>query len=360
MANFLLNKINIYTQLLLSMLSVCAIAIACHFLSEYMGYRVVAFVLLITVSLIAMVFDILPVLLSAVFTALVWDYFFIPPHFTLQVASAEDAILLSMYFVIAMVNAVLTYKIRQVEKIARQKEEKAGAVKLYNTLLNSLSHELRTPIATIIGATDNLQANSVKLTAQNRFDLVKEISKAGLRLNQQVENLLNMSRLESGFVQPKKDWCDLNETIHNIVKRIEEDNISQKISININADIPLFKLDEGMLEQIIYNLLINATRYTAPHTQIDVIAMCYADMLQVTIEDDGRGFPEEEIANVFDKFYRLKDAQTGGTGLGLSIVKGFTEAMAGTVNLANRTSGGARFTINIPAETSYLKNLKNE
>lgn len=360
MAKFLLNKVNTSKQLLFSLLSVCIISGACYFLSEYMGYRVVAFVLLITVSLLAVLFDIVPVLVSALLTALIWDYFFIPPHFTLQVASAEDAILLSMYFVIAMVNAVLTYKIRQVEKIARQKEEKAGAVKLYNTLLNSLSHELRTPIATIIGATDNLQANNAKLTAQNRYELVKEISKAGLRLNQQVENLLNMSRLESGFVQPRKDWCDITEVVHSIVKRIEEDNAPQKISININPEIPLFKLDDGMLEQVIYNILINAVRYTPPAATINIMAMCYADMLHIIIEDNGQGFPEDEINNVFDKFYRLKDAQAGGTGLGLSIVKGFTEAMAGTVGLENRPTGGARFTINIPAETSYLQNLKNE
>ena len=96
-------------------------------------------------------------------SALVWDYFFIPPRFTFHVEATEDTILLSTYFVIAMVNAALTYKIRQVEKTAREKEEKANTVKLYNTLLNSLSHELRTPIAAIVGATDNLQANSSRL-----------------------------------------------------------------------------------------------------------------------------------------------------------------------------------------------------
>ena len=347
-------------QLLYSILSVGIVSVACHFLSEYMGYRVVAFVLLITVSLIAMFFDILPVLLTAILTALTWDYFFIPPHFTLQVASAEDGILLSMYFVIAMVNAVLTFKIRQAEKEVRRKEKRAGAVKLYNTLLNSLSHELRTPIATIIGAADNLQANNARLTPQHRHELINEISQAGLRLNQQVENLLNMSRLESGFVQPKKDWCDINEIVYDAVRHIETNGVSQHIHININPDIPLFRLDDGMLEQIIFNLLNNAVKYTPADTRIDIAAMCYTDVLQLTIEDSGPGFPEQAISRVFDKFYRLAESTPGGTGLGLSIVKGFTEAMGGRIALENRKEGGARFTINIPAETSYLKNLKNE
>jgi two-component system sensor histidine kinase KdpD len=219
---------------------------------------------------------------------------------------------------------------------------------------------LKTPIAAIIGATDNLQTNNTKLTPQNRNDLVNEISKASFRLNQQVENLLSMSRLDSGFIQPKKDWCDISEVIYDAVKRIEENHIQQKIAININPSIPLFKLDEVMLEQIVYNLLNNAVQYTVSGTRVDVVATCHADVLQIIIEDNGNGFPEEEIKNVFDKFYRLKNSKTGGTGLGLSIVKGFTEAMGGSVSLENRTNGGAKFTIDIAAETSYLKNLKNE
>jgi two-component system sensor histidine kinase KdpD len=347
-------------QYLVAVLTVCLVSFVCYWFSALMGYRVVAYILLITVSLIAMLFDILPVLLAALLSALVWDFFFIPPHFTLQVATTEDAVLLLMYFVIAMVNAVLTYKIRQMEKAAREEESKENNLKLYNTLLNSLSHELRTPIATIIGATDNLQAGNINLTPQNKNELVAEIAKAGFRLNRQVENLLSMSRLESGFVQPKPDWCDINELVYETVARIEENKITQKISININPDIPLFKIDKGMLEEVLYNLLMNATIYTPAGSKIEIYATGHADVLEVVIDDNGPGFPEAEIGDVFDKFYRLKHTKTGGTGLGLSIVKGFTEALGGSVNLKNRSSGGASFTIAIAAETSYLKNLKNE
>ena len=297
----------------------------------------------------------MPVLAAAILSALIWDFFFIPPHFTFQVSSAEDVILLLMYFVIALVNAVLTYKIRQIEKVARQKEEKAHAVKLYNTLLNSLSHELRTPISTIIAATDNLQANNARLTMENKSELIGEIAKASFRLNQQVENLLNMSRLEAGFIQPKKDWCDISEIIYDAVKRVEDNKVTQSISISINPAIPLFKLDKGMLEQIIYNLLNNAAIYTQANSSIFISALNYADMLQITVEDNGPGFPKDEINKVFDKFYRLKNSAAGGTGLGLSIVKGFVEAQHGSVSLENVDTGGARFIIAIKAETSYLK-----
>lgn len=354
-----INRISKQKQFFFSIALVCAVSAVCYALSAYLGYKVVAFILLFAVSLLAITLDILPVLAAAVLSALIWDFFFIPPHFTLQVGSAEDVILLLMYFIIALVNAALTYKIRQIEKLARQKEEKANTVKLYNTLLNSLSHELRTPISTIIAATDNLQTNNSRLKAEHKSELVEEIAKASFRLNQQVENLLNMSRLEAGFIQPKKDWCDISEIIYDAVKRVEENNISQQIHISINPAIPLFKLDKGMLEQIIYNLLSNAALYTGKDCCIQIAALNYADVLQVIVEDDGPGFPNDEIDNVFDKFYRLKNSAAGGTGLGLSIVKGFVEAQGGAVHLENVDKGGARFTISIRAETSYLK-ITNE
>lgn len=356
----IVKRVSKPAQYLYSIFSVVIMAAVCYGLSAYIGYKVVAFILLLAVSCIAMLFDILPVLLAAVLSAVIWNFFFIPPRFTFSIGNTEDIILFLMYFVIALVNAVLTFKIRQIEKAARDKEEKAHTVKLYNTFLNSLSHELRTPIAAIIGATDNLQNNTAQLNPQQKNELVGEIAKAALRLNQQVGNLLNMSRLESGFIQPKKDWCDITELVYDTVKKTEANNISQRINININPSIPLFKIDEGMLEQVLTNILNNATIYTPSDSHILVTAICHVDVLQIIIEDDGPGFPETEINKVFDKFYRLKDAAAGGTGLGLSIVKGFTEAMGGSITLHNVTTGGARFTIEIPAETSYLKNLKNE
>jgi two-component system, OmpR family, sensor histidine kinase KdpD len=356
-ATYISNK---KRQYFFSLLIVISISLLCYAFTPLIGYRVVAYILLISVSLIAMVFDILPVLLAAFLSALIWDYFFIPPFFTFQVHTTEDTFLLLMYFVVAMVNAVLTHKIRKMEKTAILKQEKENTVKLYNTLLNSLSHELRTPIATIIGATDNLQGNSPNLTAHNRYELVAEIAKASFRLNQQVENLLNMSRLESGFIQPQKDWCDVVELVYDTVKRIEENKVSQRVCININPDIPLFKIDKGMLEQVLYNILINACLHTPPDSTIEITGMCHGDVLVMIIDDNGNGFPKEEIGNVFDKFYRLKTAKTKGTGLGLSIVKGFMDAMGGSVSLENLSPHGARFSLHLPAETSYLRNLKNE
>jgi two-component system sensor histidine kinase KdpD len=359
MSQLFIHRISRTRQFLYSLLLVGTVSGFCFAISSLVDYRVVALILLVTVSLIAISFDILPVVSAAFISALTWNFFFIPPRFTFHTGSTDDTILFFMYFIIAMVNAVLTFKIRQIEKIARQKEEKANTVKLYNTLLNSLSHELRTPIATIIAATDNLQGNNHNLSEENREDLVSEISKASFRLNQQVENLLNMSRLESGFIQPKLDWCDINEIVYEAVKRLEENKPLQDISVSIDPALPLFRLDKVMLEQIIYNLLNNASQYIPSTGAIRINATCLANLLELVIEDNGKGFPADEIENVFDKFYRLRHTRTGGTGLGLSIVKGFTEAMGGSVQLENLATGGARFTIAIPAEAAHI-NKKSE
>ncbi|RYE35459.1 MAG: DUF4118 domain-containing protein, partial [Sphingobacteriales bacterium] len=300
---------------------------------------------------IAISFDILPVLCAAVLSAFIWNFFFIPPRFTFHVSGTEDVILFTMYFVIALINAALTYKIRQIEKASRKKEEKATTLKLYDTLLNSLSHELRTPISTIIAATDNIQSNNERLTKGNQDELVNEISKAAFRLNQQVENLLNMSRLDSGFIKPKMDWCDINELVYDTVSTVEENKIRQRITININPDLPLIKTDKMVLRQIIYNLLNNATSYTKAGSLINITGSIHGGILQLIVEDNGTGFPLDEIENVFDKFYRLKHSKAGGTGLGLSIVKGFVEVLKGNVLLENVPTGGARFTITMPCET---------
>lgn len=341
-------------QYFYSFLVIVLTASVCYAFSGLVGYRVVALILLLAVSLLAISFDILPVLLSAILSALIWDLFFIPPRFTLHVDTTEDTILLTMYFVIALINGVLTYKIRQVEKAARLKEERANSVKLYNTILNSLSHELRTPIAAITGAADNLQINS-NLSDAEKEQLVAEISKASLRLNQQVENLLNISRLESGHIQPKKDWCDVQELVYDTVRRVEEDHPHRKIGISISQEVPLCQTDRVMLEQIIYNLLNNAAIHTRPGAEIYITALCHADLLQILIEDNGEGFRDVDAKDVFHKFSRDKAGKEESSGLGLSIVKGFTEALGGSIGLENKKSGGALFTLYLPVRTSYLK-----
>ena len=350
MNKLLFNTVGRGGQYIYSFVIIIAVAAICFGLSGLMGYRVVAFILLLTVSLLALIFDILPVLMAATLSAFIWDFFFIPPRYTIHVDTTEDLFLLIMYFIIALINGVLTYKIRHIEKALQLKEERANSVKLYNTILNSLSHELRTPIAAIIAATDNLQTND-RISDAVKNDLIDEISRASLRLNQQVENLLNISRLESGHIRPKNDWCDMVELVYDVVKRVEENNPSRKIQISINPDLPLCYIDKGMVDQVIYNLLNNAAIHTSNDCKIEISVANHADLLHINIEDSGKGFNNAESRDVFEKFSRVKsDPDKTNSGLGLSIVKGFTEAMGGSVELLQSRSPGAKFSITLPAK----------
>ena len=333
---------------------------ACFVSFKDTGYHSVAIILLASVTIVAMFFDIWPVLSAAILSALIWDYFFIPPRFTFQIGNGEDMLMFLMYFIIVLLNTVLTIKKRQFEKKAQEKESEENLIKLYNALLNSLSHELRTPISAIIGAADNLQNNSPMLTEKHKSELVDEISVASLRLNRQVENLLNMSRLESGTLKLHEDWFDINELIYKVISQFKEQESLHKIEVRMPEALPFFKFDFGLIEQALLNLVHNAVNYTPANTTITLTTEYLNDHLVIRVEDEGRGFPKDDIPKVFDRFYRLHNPLTGGTGLGLSIVKGFIEAHQGQVFLENKRNGGALFTIAIPAKTSHINFLKNE
>lgn len=346
-------------QYIISVLLIIITAVLCFLSVDVIGFRAVALILLLVVSLNAILFDIYPVLLSALLSALIWNYFFIPPILTFHIGTPEDVLMFMMYFVIASINAVLTHKIREYDKKERVEEEKANAIKLYNTLLNSLSHELRTPIATIIGAVDTIKDSGDRLSEAYKTELYLEIETASFRLNRQVENLLSMSRLEAGFIQPKKDWVDVNELIFGVIKRNNDNALNHVIEFYPNENLPLFKLDGGLLEQVVHNIIHNGLQHTPQFTIIKIAGELEEGACKIIISDTGKGFPANEISSVFNKFYRLNHT-SGGTGLGLSIVKGFIEAMGGSVHLENKKEDGAKFTINIPAKTTSIKDYGNQ
>lgn len=351
-------KFNRKTQYLVSISVVLLVCSVCYVSASFIGYKIVALVLLMAVSVLAMLLDILPVLLAALLSAIIWNFFFIPPVFTFHIDTPEDLLMFFLYFFISLVNAVLTFKIRRAEKKARDKEEKEKTIRLYNTLLNSLSHELRTPISTIIGAVDALKENKERLSENNQRELLNQLDEASIRLNRQVENLLNMSRLETGMLKPRLDWCDTNDLVHSVIQKIPAHN--HHIQFLPDDTLPLFKYDRGLMEQVLHNLIHNSVCYTPVNSIISIRVSHQSDKCRIEISDNGNGISDSEAPFVFDKFYRVPHTRAGGSGLGLSIVKGFVEAHKGSVTLERSKEGGAKFTIEIPAESSYLNNLKHE
>ena len=236
-------------------------------------------------------------------------------------------------------------RLRDAEQHAKMVEE---SERLSKTLLNSISHEIRTPIAAINSAASNLTAARNAGTAEVPWTMVDEIEEATHRLNRLVGNLLNMTRLESGHVKPKLDWCDVPDLIQVTMKEIEKDLARHKVATEIAPSLPLMRMDFVLMQQAFTNLLLNAALHTPPGTSVRVSANVQDSALVLTVADNGPGLPPHVLPLIFDKFYRAPEAPAGGTGLGLAIVKGFVEAQGGSVAAENRASGGVAFTIRLP------------
>jgi two-component system sensor histidine kinase KdpD len=249
----------------------------------------------------------------------------------------------------------LTARIRFFERIARDKQAKTQTLELYDTLFDALSHELRTPIATILGASDHLLSGAPNLDEKDKKTLILEINKASERLNYLTENLLNMSRLESGFIQPKADWCDLSELVYIVVNRLKDVLHKHRVQVEIPENLPLVKLDFGLMEQVLQNLLLNAAKHTPEGSRIFISADALNQECIIEVSDSGDGFHMADLPRIFDKFYRTRSAGAGGVGLGLSIVKGFVEAQGGSISVESLPRSGAHFSIRIPVELNYLK-----
>jgi two-component system sensor histidine kinase KdpD len=469
-------------------------AIICYSIKGIIGYQVVSFAMLIVVSILAFFYGTGPILLSATLSALIWDFFFIPPPYTFHIDRPEDMLMLIMFFIIALLSGVLTSRIRRQELKIRIREERTNALyqqtrelstatgidevitiakkgirkyfhlnsrillknennqldypvqndtdfiiskndmsvaewafqhtekagkhtdtlpsakytyyplkgnqmslgvvaiqldtvftqgeeqfweafisqisgkfereylrnmakqafmlnesdKLYKTLFNSISHELRIPVATIMGASDSLL--TIEHTEEIRKELSSEIFKASKRLNRLIENLLNMSRLESGHITPRLDWCDIHDLINKVTENLQEELKSFRLHVVIPDNMPFVKIDFGLMEQVLYNLIYNSTQYASTSTNLRVKTFYDNGLMTIQVMDRGPGFPANEISFIFNKFYRVEGSKAGGTGLGLSIAKGFTEAHKGTITVENRQNGGAKFTIKIPTE----------
>lgn len=491
-------------QYFLSVIVIGITALICSPLSNSQGYHLVSFILLFMVSILATFMGIGPVFIASALSAMVWNYFFIPPNLTFHIDKAEDILMFVMFFIIALLNGIFTTRVRRQERLAIEREKRTNALfqltrelskasgidevisvalkeisrqfgvqpifilqdgknilnmngrlrkelklapaeysvaewvfrrgqpagaftgnlegagltiyplagsqmnpgimaarltgpfegdlkilwdtflvqtanalereflgeiaqkarfldesdRLYKTLFNSISHELRIPVATILGASDTLlsEAHSHEV----RQALLHEIFMASIRLNRLIENLLNMSRLESGLLSVRLDWYDINDLANKLVEDLKDELKPYSLQVSSPENLPLVRIDFGLMEQALYNLLYNATQYAPVASEISLDFRHENNNLIIQVRDKGPGFPEADIPLAFTKFYRAEGSASGGLGLGLSIVKGFIEAHNGRITIENHPEGGALFTILIPSENPEIDNIQAE
>ena len=239
---------------------------------------------------------------------------------------------------------------------ARQALTLVESERLRTALFNSLSHDLRTPLASIIGAvTGLLEDPNVVYSPEARHDLLQTILNGAERMNRFVGNLLDMARLESGMLKLKKDWCDLQDIIGVAVNRLGESLTNRPLDIQVQPNLPLVQADCILIEQVLINLLDNALKYSEQGSKIVVSTHQREKQLETTVANQGEGILDTDLSKVFDKFYRLNSPlQVSGTGLGLAICKGIIEAHGGEIWAENNKLGGVTITFTLPLSNQAM------
>jgi two-component system sensor histidine kinase KdpD len=220
--------------------------------------------------------------------------------------------------------------------------------RMRNAILSSVSHDLRTPLATITGAASSLLDERNPLNPHDRLELSRSIYREADRLDRLLRNLLDMMRIEAGAVQLNKEWHPIDEIVGAALLRMEERLRNHRVTTAFPPDLPMVQIDGVLLEQVVVNLLENSGKYAPPGSSIELSASAGERELLVEVADRGQGIPLGDEVRIFDKFYRAKPAREGGVGLGLTICRGIIEAHGGRIWAENRSGGGAVFRFSIP------------
>ncbi len=227
----------------------------------------------------------------------------------------------------------------------------AETERLRASLLTSISHDLRTPLASIIGTITSLRSFGKLYDEPTRDEMLATAQDESERLNRFVANLLDMTRLDSGKIEAKREMIDLSDIVGAALQRAGKVLESHRVTVNLSPDLPMLSVDFLLLEQMLFNLLDNAAKFAPEGSIIEIAGSREDGDAVITVRDEGPGIPPEDLERIFDKFYRVRsgDRQRAGTGLGLAICRGFAEAQGGRITASNRGDrSGAIFTIRLP------------
>jgi two-component system, OmpR family, sensor histidine kinase KdpD len=243
---------------------------------------------------------------------------------------------------------------------AQQTEIRIETERLRNSLLSSVSHDLRTPLATITGVATTLLEQEGAIHAGTRRELLESVREEADRLNRLVQNLLEMTRLESGQLGLRKDWHPVEEVIGAALRRLERRLVGRRITTRVLPDLPLVAIDDVLIEQVLVNLLDNAVKYTPPGSPIVIVATATEEAVTVELADRGPGLPAGTEEKVFDKFYRGNRDDGRGAGLGLAICQGIVRAHGGRIWAQNLPGAGVAFLFTLPLSGSPPPMPRNE
>ena len=301
-----------------------------------------------------------PAMLASVASVAAFDFVCVEPYLSFVVTSLEHLITLVVMLAVALFISAMTSRIRIQAAAVVEREVRVQTEKLRTSLLSAVSHDLRTPLASLSGAASALRAHWDQLDQRTRDDLMESISEETEHMNRLLHNILQATRLESG-VDLQKDWFPLEEVIGAALHRLERQLSARTIRTDVSTSLPLVAMDDVLMEQVVINLVENSLKYTPPDSPVEIIAFhSLLGCIEVQVLDRGPGFGAGTENRVFEKFFRGRTDNIRGMGLGLAICRAIVEAHGGTIAAGNRQGGGAivRFTLPVTDPPAPIEEME--
>jgi two-component system, OmpR family, sensor histidine kinase KdpD len=316
-------------------------------LARFLAPTNLAMVYMLGVVAVAARYDRGPAMTCALVSLLTFDFFFVPPVFTLRMDDTQYVVTGVALLVVGVVISTLAARARaatQADLLAREEQ-------LRNSLLASLSHDLRTPLAVIAGSASSLRDERARLSQAEQDQLLETLYDEAQQVSLTVSDLLEMTRLHSGRVELDRQWYPAEELVGAAIERCRRQLANHRVQTRLDPQLPLLHVDGVLIEKVLVNLLENAVKYTPAATLVTIVGENAPGAIVIRVEDEGPGLPAGDEERIFDKFYRAgREGAVTGSGLGLSICRAIAQMHGGSIKAANRPDGGAAFTMTLPAE----------
>lgn len=342
------------TQIILpyifSLTLVALVTLLGEFIKRHLEPTNLVMLYLLVVLIIAMKWGRGPAVWASILSTLAFDFFLIPPYLTLAVADVEYIFTFIGLFTVGIIVSELMVKAREHAKKAKQLELLRAIEKLHTSLLNSVSHDLRTPLVSIKGTLSMLLHDASWLDEETRNGLVENAFEQSDRLNRLVGNLLDITRVEAGALKVSLKPCDLRDIVGVSLEELNDKLKNRFVDVQIPDDFPELSVDFSLIAKVFVNLIDNAIKYSPEESPIQIQAKMQENEVKIEVSDEGIGIPEKDLKRIFGKFYRTERSnQKRGLGLGLSICKGIVEVHQGKIWAENRRDKkGTAFNILLP------------
>lgn len=328
-----------------------AATLICSLTAGFFSPANLIMVYLLGVVVVAIRFGRGPSVLASILSVAAYDFFFVHPYLSFAVSDTQYLLTFAMMLTVALLISTLTTQVKEHAEAADQASMQVETERMRSALLSSVSHDLRTPLATITGATTSLLQQR-QMDKDTREELVQVIYEESERMNRLIANLLEMTRLEAGSISVDKQWQPIEEVLGTALARVEQRLPRGRVKVNMPAELVMVPLDAVLVELVLSNLLDNAAKYAGPGGSIEISVQPGDGELAVCVSDDGPGFAAGEEQQVFDKFFRGSAAgKSAGVGLGLAICEGIIKAHGGTITAGNLPHRGAVVRFTLPLDT---------